>query len=274
MTTRGPVRSVQNRARLRRSGGEAGDRAAALAGVEHHRAPVQHRDLRDDRQPEAGARQRAGAGGAVEAVEHARRGPRRRSRARGRPPRACRRARVTVDRVAVGAELQRVVDEVGDGPVDHRLAAVDGARVVGVDHDLLAGAATEPRRHVVGHLAQRHRLHRLLAAHVGGELDHLAHQVGELVELEPGLGDELGPLLGVERGGVPEEVDVGAHRGERRAQLVAGVDDQALLLLARRVERDQHRVEAGGQPPDLVVAAHRDRRGEVLRRRDVLGGRR
>ena len=166
---------------------------------------------------------------------------------------------VTVDRLAGGLNFERVVDQVGHRAVEHRPAAFDGAGVVDVDTIVRAGAAAEARGDVVGDLAQRHRLDRLLAADVGGELDHLAHQVGELVELEAGLGDELRPLVGGERGRVPEEVDVGAHRGERRAQLVAGVDDQPLLLLARRVERHEHRVEARGQPPDLVVALHRDR---------------
>ena len=36
----------------------------------------------------------------------------------------------------------------------------------------------------------------------------------------------------------------------------------------------EHRVEAGGEAADLVVAPHRDRRGEVLGLGDVLGGRR
>src|SRR3954463_11922694 len=53
-----------------RSEAETGDGAAALAGLERHRATVQRGDLRDDRQPEARARERACAGGAVEAVEH------------------------------------------------------------------------------------------------------------------------------------------------------------------------------------------------------------
>ncbi len=69
-----------------------------------------------------------------------------------------------------------------------------------------------------------------------------------------------------------EEVDVGAHRGERRAQLVAGVDHQPLLLFTRRVEGDEHGVEARREPADLVVALHRDRRGEVLGLGDALGG--
>ena len=105
------------------------------------------------------------------------------------PPRT-----VTVDRLAVGAELQRVVDQVRDGAVEHRPPALDRAGTLDVDHDLLAGPAAEPRATSSATSASAHRLDRLLAAHVGGQLDHLAHQVGELVELEPGLGDELRAL--------------------------------------------------------------------------------
>src|SRR3954470_4422691 len=209
---------------------EAGDGPSAVAWFEHGGPVVQRGDLRDDRQPEARTGERPRAGGAIEAVEHT---VAVFSCDAGAAVGHLHRAAVYREghRGAVGAELQRVVDQVRHGAVEHRPPALDHARGAGVDDDLVTRAPAEPRRHVVGHLAEGHRLHRLPAADIGGEHHHLAHQVRELVELETGLRDELCPLVGVERRGVAEEVDVGADGGERCPQLVARVDDEALLLL-------------------------------------------
>ena len=56
-----------------------------------------------------------------------------------------------------------------------------------------------------------------------------------------------------------EQVEVGAQRGERRTQLVAGVGDQLPLPVARGGERGEHLVERRGQAGDLVVALDRQR---------------
>ena len=189
-----PPAQVRSRARAQpRREDEAGDGAAAVTLLERDRAAVERRDLRDDRQAETGPRQRARAGRPVEAVEHPRAvlgcdagaavGDLQRRAAHGHRHRR-----------AVEAELQRVVDQIRDRAVEHRPPALDDTGTVGVDHDLVTGPAPEPRRDVVRHLGQRYRLDRFLAPDVGGQLDHLAHQVGELVELEPGLGDELRAL--------------------------------------------------------------------------------
>ena len=60
--------------------------------------------------------------------------------------------------------------------------------------------------------------------------------------------------------GLGQQVEVGAQRGQRGAQLVAGVGDQAALAVTGGGERREHRVERRGQPGDLVVALDRDRR--------------
>ena len=51
------------------------------------------------------------------------------------------------------------------------------------------------------------------------------------------------------------DVDLGAHHGQRRAQLVRGVGHEALLGLERRAEPVEHRVEGVGELGDLVVGA-------------------
>ena len=66
-----------------------------------------------------------------------------------------------------------------------------------------------------------------------------------------------------------QQLDVGAQRGERCAELVARVHHQPALLLARSAQRVEHAVEARRQPAHLVVAVDGDRvgRGPGSRRR-------
>ena len=54
---------------------------------------------------------------------------------------------------------------------------------------------------------------------------------------------------------LPQEVDVRAHRGQRRAQLVRRVGDEAPLRADRPLERREHLVEARREAAELVVAA-------------------
>ena len=49
------------------------------------------------------------------------------------------------------------------------------------------------------------------------------------------------------------DVELGAHRRQRRAQLVRGVGDQPALLLDAALDAVEHRVERGGEVRDLVA---------------------
>ena len=68
-----------------------------------------------------------------------------------------------------------------------------------------------------------------------------------------------------------EDLEVGPQRGERRAQLVRGVRDEAALRALGLVERLEHRVEGTREARELVVAVALHAAGEVARARDVLG---
>ena len=70
-----------------------------------------------------------------------------------------------------------------------------------------------------------------------------------------------------------EHLDVRAQARQRRAQLVRGVGDELALRAARLLERGEHRVEARGEPAELVLGrrtrcAGRGRRVAVT----LLGG--
>ena len=54
--------------------------------------------------------------------------------------------------------------------------------------------------------------------------------------------------------GLAEDLDVGAQRGDRRAQLVAGVGDQVALRVHGALERVERAVEALRQTRELVAA--------------------
>ena len=113
-----------------------------------------------------------------------------------------------------------------------------------------------------------HAGHRLVA----GQLDQVADQGAQLLDLGADVVEQLEARLGRQRRvalGLAEQVEVGAQRGERRAQLVAGVGHQPALPVARRGEREQHLVERRGQAGDLVVALDPQRR-QVLGAGDAL----
>ena len=65
-----------------------------------------------------------------------------------------------------------------------------------------------------------------------------------------------------------EVVDVADERGQRRAQLVRGVGEEAALGVARPLERGQHPVQRRGETADLVVRSSGSgsrRRGSPVR---------
>ena len=105
-----------------------------------------------------------------------------------------------------------------------------------VERDVAAGPPLLAGHDAVDELAEVDLLDGFFGVGVGGELDELAHEVGELPQLEVGLAEQLVALVLVERPRPPEQVDVRAQRGERRAQLVARVQHESALLLARRAQ--------------------------------------
>ena len=125
--------------------------------------------------------------------------------------------------------------------------------------------------HLFHELAEIDLLHRLLGPGVGREIDELGDEITELGQLDLGRVDELSALRVVERSGALEQLDVRAQRGERRPQFVARVHHEPPLLRARRAERGEHRVEAGGQPAELVVPTDLDVVVELLGLGDLLG---
>jgi hypothetical protein len=108
---------------------------------------------------------------------------------------------------------------------------------------------------------------------LGGQLDHLGHEVRQLGQLDLGPVEQPGPLLGRQSLTALEQLDRRAQARERGPQLVAGVEHALMLLAAGRVEAAEHRVEGPGERADLVLTADRHRLGEVLRRGHPVGGR-
>ena len=98
---------------------------------------------------------------------------------------------------------------------------------------------------------------------VAGEIDQVADQHRQLVELGDDVGEQSLALLGRHLLGMGEDLDVGAQAGERRAQLVRGVGDELALGVDRALERVEHRVEAAGQAAQLAAAARVDAATEV-----------
>ena len=99
-----------------------------------------------------------------------------------------------------------------------------------------------------------HRLELVARLLVAGEVDEIGDEQRQLLE----LGDQVGAqalVVGGREAAAGEHLEVGAQRGERRAQLVRGVRDEAALRALGLVERLEHRVERAGEARELVVAA-------------------
>ena len=69
-----------------------------------------------------------------------------------------------------------------------------------------------------------------------------------------------------------QHVDIGLEARQRRAEFVAGIHDQAVLLTSRRRQRLEHRVEAPGETADLCTTGAVDRLLEITRLGDTFGG--
>ena len=87
------------------------------------------------------------------------------------------------------------------------------------------------------------------------ELDDVADQRRQLVELGDDVRAQRGALVLGQPVGVLERLDVRPQARDRRAQLVAGVGDEVALGLDRALERVERGVEAPREPGELVVAA-------------------
>ena len=111
-----------------------------------------------------------------------------------------------------------------------------------------------------------------VAVALAGEVDQVADEVGQLLELVDDVGEQRAAVLVGEQVGVDEDLDVGAEAGERRAELVGGVGDELALGVHRSLERREHLVEAGGEGGELVVAVGVDPPAQVAGRGHLLGG--
>ena len=153
--------------------------------------------------------------------------------------------RATVHGAGGRAPLGGVVEQVGERPLERGGVALDVPRL-GLD---LEGqrrrAAADPGHGVVEHLVQLDGADHRGRGLVAGQLDEVADEGGQLLELRADVGRaaRCARRRAASAAGLGEQVDVGAQRGERGAQLVAGVGDQPALPVPRGGERGQHLVE-------------------------------
>ena len=103
------------------------------------------------------------------------------------------------------------------------------------------------------------------------ERQQVAHEAAHPLGLRPRVGEDGAPLRLIEAG-ARGQVEAGADRGQRRAQLVRSVAQEALERLVVLLEGRQHLVEGDGEVADLVVLrAGLDAGGEVAREGDRPG---
>ena len=227
----------------------------------------------NDREPEARAGQGAGLARAVEALEDVGKI----GRGDARPVVADRDDAVgerDLHRAVGGTPLRGVVEQVGHGTLQGARLTLDPPRAqVGVERERRGPQlhAIDRVRHDVGEV---HRLGIVVQRLVARQLDEVADQGRELLDLGADVGHDLHRLLVAQRAArlarLGQELDVGAQAREGRAQLVSGVGHEAPLLQLRGVERGEHLVERGREARQLVATDDLDRL-QLLRAGDVLG---
>ena len=174
----------------------------------------------------------------------------------------------------------RVLDEVERQAVQLVARPVDEG-AVGVDRELVAvGDDAELAGRLDEHLAEvGRRVRRLARGVVAGQ----QQQVGDEPAHAPRRAQRrVGGLLLLAVEALGEQLEVGEHARQRRAQLVRGVGDELALaaqgvlgLTARGVERVEHAVQRAGKLGDLVVGLDGgDLLGRVARALDLARGRR
>ncbi len=156
----------------------------------------------------------------------------------------------TRTRAARRAPLRRVVEQVEHGPFQRGGVArsASTARASGRTRRHRPAAAPAPAPACTTSVSSSGScttMRRVLA----GQLDQVADQRGQLGDLGLHVVEDLGAVgrraaSARPAAGRGEQLQVGAHRGQRGAQLVPGVGDEPALLFLGRGERAEHLVEA------------------------------
>src|SRR6185503_10902292 len=172
---------------------------------------------------------------------------------------------VDLDDTARGTPLAGVVEKVGDCARDARTNAAHGR----LFQDGVEAHLRVPAAHVVDRFADDlvepnilDRKGRLLVA---SEIDEIAHERREALDLTDELYEHLLALLRIRRLSACEQLEIRAQAGQRRPQLVRGVGDKLALLPKGHFERAEHAVEARGEPAELVGTLTRHAAGQVAR---------
>ena len=228
--------------------------------------------LAHDREAEPGARLRARRRGAVEAVEDAREVLLGDTGAVILDDHLAA-ADAHLDRRSRRAVLDRVLEQVRDGPLEqHRVGLHERRGECGHEPDLRRAClrALDDTRDEIVELDVLDAQLALLAAR---ELDEIRDEPGQRVQLDGRLVERVLRLVG-RQPALAQEVDVRPRRGQRRAQLVRRVRDEAALRADRRLERGEHLVEARREPSELVARVDLDTPVEVAGRGNLLCRRR
>src|SRR5579875_1926841 len=186
----------------------------AVRGIfQDYRAVVRVGDLFHDRQAQAGSGQSAGVDRAIKTVEYMRQVV----RADARPAVGDRQrpgiGELDLDQPTGRAEFRRVVEQVGDRPVQPgRDSAYQNGRLNSGEHSVRPmppRSLDRMRDQLVQPYVDEFR-NRLVAP---GELDHIAYQAGQFVELGDDRPQHGGPVRGGQLADSVQDFDVGFQAG-------------------------------------------------------------
>ncbi len=181
-------------------------------------------------------------------------------------------ARRDPDLLALGRELQRVVDDGVERAGERDRVGPSGDRGGSVEREadaLLLGEGTPGRDAFTGEGADVREPEVGLRVLGQREVQQIVQDVRQALALRPHRRDLLVALGEFER----QELDPQQQGGQRVAQLVGGVGDEGTLLLQHVLDVVGHLVERLGQTPEFRWAFGHDDPGAHPAAGDVMGGR-
>ena len=135
-----------------------------------------------------------------------------------------------LDRRRRRIELRSVVEHVVEHPQQLARLTTHGPGL-SVDHDRATASPLGPGGGAAGEGGDVDDLGRLVVRLLGGERDELVGDVGQLPQLRVDVAEHTVTGRRLELGVAAEDLDVRAEARQGRAQLVAGVLREPLLLL-------------------------------------------
>ena len=177
-----------------------------------------------------------------------------------------------LDRPVLGPPGDGVLEQVDDRPVEPGRRAAHERRLERESELPRGGSALDPFHRVRDEDVEPHVLDLVVPLAVASELDEIADERCELLELRDDVGDHPGALLRGDPIRAGEQLDIRPDARERRPELVGRVGHEVPLGGHGPLERGEHLVDVEASRLSSSSPVTSIRRRQIGGPCDVLGG--